>query len=150
MERRKNLGDPEKGGIRGRRRKSTKSLKSTKPARSRRIFRFFLLILGIIMALVGVINEIKMIVTLSFDGNQVTATLLLMVVLISRLTTTCYVHYSYMQRYFECWNAELKVLKQGRIHDCYCRGRLGRGSNDLGRGSNDLGRGMLKYKLFNP
>ena len=47
--------------------------------------------------------------------------------------------------------------KQGRIHDCSCRGRLGRGSNDLGRGSNDLdrgsndlGRGKLKYKLFNP
>ena len=41
-------------------------------------------------------------------------------------------------------------IKQGRIHDCSCRGRLGRGSNDLGRGSNDLGRGILKYKLFNP
>ena len=47
--------------------------------------------------------------------------------------------------------------KQGRIHDCSCRGRLGRGSNDLGRGNNylgrgsdDLGRGMLKYKLSNP
>ena len=40
--------------------------------------------------------------------------------------------------------------EQGRIHDCSCRGRLGRGSIDLGRGSNDLGRGMLKYKLFNP
>ena len=43
------------------------------------------------------------------------------------------------------------------IHDCSCRGRLGRGSNNLGRGSNDLGggshdfgRGMLKYKLSNP
>ena len=49
------------------------------------------------------------------------------------------------------------MKKQGRIHDCSCRGRLGRGSNDLGRGSNDLGRGsndlgrgMLKYKFFNP
>ena len=41
-------------------------------------------------------------------------------------------------------------MKQGRIHDCSCRGRLGRGSNDLGRGSDDLGRGMLKYKLSNP
>ena len=48
-------------------------------------------------------------------------------------------------------------FEQGRIHDCSCRGRLGRGgndlgrgSNDLGRGSNDLGRGMLNYKLFNP
>ena len=47
--------------------------------------------------------------------------------------------------------------EQGRIHDCLCRGRLGRGSNELGRGSNelgmgsnDLGRGMLKYKLPNP
>ena len=29
--------------------------------------------------------------------------------------------------------------KQGRIHDCSCRGRLGRGSNDLGRGSNARG-----------
>ena len=42
-------------------------------------------------------------------------------------------------------------LEQGRIHDCSCRGWLGRGSNDLGRGSNDfgggnndLGRDMLK------
>ena len=49
------------------------------------------------------------------------------------------------------------MRKQGRIHDCSCRGRLGRGSNDLGRvsddlgrGSIDLGRGMLKYKLSNP
>ena len=25
--------------------------------------------------------------------------------------------------------------EQGRIHDCSCRGRVGRGSNDLGRGS---------------
>ena len=54
--------------------------------------------------------------------------------------------------------------EQGRIHDCSCRGRLGRGNNDLGwgshalgRGSNDLGlgsnalgRGMLKYKLSHP
>ena len=60
--------------------------------------------------------------------------------------------------------AEEREEKQGRIHDCSCRGRLGRGSNDLGRGSNnlgrgsndlgrgsnDLGRGMLKYKFFNP
>ena len=51
----------------------------------------------------------------------------------------------------------MMVVKQGRIHDCSCRGRLGRGNNDLGRGSNDLGRGsndlgwgMLKYKLFSP
>ena len=49
------------------------------------------------------------------------------------------------------------IKKQGRIHDCSCRGRLGRGSNDFGRGSNDLGggnndlgRGMLKYELSNP
>ena len=42
-----------------------------------------------------------------------------------------------------------KEGEQGRIHDCSCRGRFGRGSNDLGRGSNDLGRGMLKYKLYN-
>ena len=42
------------------------------------------------------------------------------------------------------------MKKQGRIQDCSCRGRLGRGSNDLGRGTDDLGRGMLKYKLFNP
>ena len=55
-------------------------------------------------------------------------------------------------------------IQQGRIHDCSCRGRLGRdsndlgrgnndlgrGSKDLGRGSNDLGRGMLKYKLSDP
>ena len=34
-------------------------------------------------------------------------------------------------------------LQQSRVHDCSCRGRLGRGSNDLGRG-------MLKYKLSNP
>ena len=40
--------------------------------------------------------------------------------------------------------------KQGRIHDCSCRGRLGRGSNNLGRGSINLGRGVLKYKLFYP
>ena len=54
--------------------------------------------------------------------------------------------------------------EQGRIHDCPCRGRLGRGSNELGRESNDLGRGindlgmgsidlgrgMLKYKLSYP
>ena len=42
-------------------------------------------------------------------------------------------------------------LKQGRLHDSPCRGRLGRGrgSDDLGRGSNDLGKGMLKYKLLN-
>ena len=33
-----------------------------------------------------------------------------------------------------------KKSKQGRIHDCPCRGRLGRGSNELGRGRNDLGR----------
>ena len=42
------------------------------------------------------------------------------------------------------------VSEQGRIHDCSCRGRLGRGSDDMGRSSNDLGRGMLKYKLSNP
>ena len=41
-------------------------------------------------------------------------------------------------------------FQQGRIHDCSCRGRLGRGNNDLGRGGNDLGRGMLQYKLSNP
>ena len=29
----------------------------------------------------------------------------------------------------------------GRIHDNPCRGRFGRGNNELGRGSNDLGRG---------
>ena len=31
--------------------------------------------------------------------------------------------------------------KQGRIHGNPCRGRLGRGSNEMGRGSNELGRG---------
>ena len=32
--------------------------------------------------------------------------------------------------------------EQGRIHDCTCCGRLGRGSNEMGRGSNELGRGI--------
>ena len=48
-------------------------------------------------------------------------------------------------------------MKQGRIHNYLCRGRLdrghnelGRGSNNFGRGSNVLGRGMLKYKLSSP
>ena len=35
--------------------------------------------------------------------------------------------------------------KQGRIHDCPCRGRLGRGSNKLGRGRNEMGRGINNH-----
>ena len=40
--------------------------------------------------------------------------------------------------------------KQGRIHDCPCRGRLGRGSNELGRGRNDLGRGINNHRILIP
>ena len=43
-----------------------------------------------------------------------------------------------------------KVIKQGRIHDCPCRGRLGRGSNELGRGRNDLGRGINNHRILIP
>ena len=39
-------------------------------------------------------------------------------------------------------------MKQGRIHDCSCRGKLGRGSNDLGRGSNDSGRGNNIHEIL--
>ena len=42
------------------------------------------------------------------------------------------------------------MKKQGRIHDCPCRGRLGRGSNELGRGSNELGRGIISMKYSYP
>ena len=47
--------------------------------------------------------------------------------------------------FFRCNQASLKevdreVKKQGRIHDCPRRGRLGRGSIELGRGSNEFGR----------
>ena len=42
------------------------------------------------------------------------------------------------------------VRKQDRIHDNACRGRLGRGSNELSRGSNELDSDMLKYKFSFP
>ena len=41
-----------------------------------------------------------------------------------------------------------RVQKQGRIHDYPCRGRLGRGSNELGRDSHYLGRGFNIYKIL--
>ena len=37
---------------------------------------------------------------------------------------------------------------QDRIHECHCRGRLGRGSNELGRGSIDLGRGINNHEIL--
>ena len=40
--------------------------------------------------------------------------------------------------------------KQGRIHDCPCRGRLGRGSNELGRGRNEMGRGINNHRILIP
>ena len=52
------------------------------------------------------------------------------------------------------WGAFWKLVrwwrKQGRIHDCPCRGRLGRGSNELGRGRNDLGRGTKNHRILIP
>ena len=36
------------------------------------------------------------------------------------------------------------------IHDCPCRGRLGRGSNELDRGRNDLGRGINNHRILIP
>ena len=38
--------------------------------------------------------------------------------------------------------------EQGRIHDYLCRGRLGRGSNELGRGSIDLGMGINIHEML--
>ena len=61
----------------------------------------------------------------------------------------CRIYFWNMTSYLFC-----QMKEQGRINDYSCRGRLGRGSNDLGRGSADLGRGstdlgrsMLKYYL---
>ena len=45
---------------------------------------------------------------------------------------------------------EEKEKEQGRIHDCPCRGRLGRGSIELGRGRNELGRGINDHRILIP
>ena len=70
------------------------------------------------------------------------------------VTNAIYVHHTSIAHATHQLNdlmiVRIMTTKQGRIHDCPCRGRLGRGSNELGRGRNDMGRGNNNHRILKP